>query len=181
MRRISFFIMSTLAVLVLLFSYRTSLGDTAASGAAVVSEAKVLTTTSTSAAGAGPDPLATTAPTDGQVAVTRPDSTTATTTTPAPAATGAVTVQGATENTRYGNVQIQLTVDNSTITDVTALQYPNTDRKDQQINSRAIPQLVNQVLSAQSAQIDGVSGATYTTDGFVASVQSALDAAGVAS
>ena len=60
-----------------------------------------------------------------------------------------------------------------------ALQYPTAGREDQQINSRAIPQLRSQVLAAQSAKIDGVSGATFTTDGYISSLQSALDAAGV--
>jgi uncharacterized protein with FMN-binding domain len=80
--------------------------------------------------------------------------------------------------TRYGIVQVQVVLTDGAITDVTALKYPQTDRKDVQINSRAIPRLRAQVLSAQSARIDGVSGATFTTDGYVTSLQSALDAAG---
>jgi uncharacterized protein with FMN-binding domain len=81
--------------------------------------------------------------------------------------------------TRYGAVQVEVVITNGTITDVIALQYPTAGREDQQINSRAIPQLRSQVLAAQSAKIDGVSGATFTTDGYISSLQSALDAAGV--
>jgi len=102
---------------------------------------------------------------------------------PTPAATSSapptsVTVQGAQEMTRYGVVQVQVVITDGAITDVTALAYPQTDRKDQQINNRALPLLKAQVLAAQSAKIDGVSGATFTTDGYVTSLQSALDAAG---
>ena len=82
--------------------------------------------------------------------------------------------------TRYGVVQVQVVITDGAITDVTALEYPQTDRKDIQINNRALPLLKAQVLAAQSAKIDGVSGATFTTDGYVTSLQSALDAAGFA-
>lgn len=80
--------------------------------------------------------------------------------------------------TQYGAVQVQVTIAGHTITDVTALAYPNGGGRDQEINSYAVPTLQNQVLKAQSARVQGVSGATYTTQGFLASVQSALDAAG---
>ena len=80
--------------------------------------------------------------------------------------------------TRYGVVQVQVVITDGAITDVTALEYPQTDRKDIQINTRALPLLKAQVLAAQSAKIDGVSGATFTSDGYVTSLQSALDAAG---
>ena len=82
--------------------------------------------------------------------------------------------------TRYGVVQVQVVITDGAITDVTALQYPQSEREDIKINSRAIPLLRAQVLAAQSAKIDGVSGATFTTDGYVTSLQSALDAAGFA-
>ena len=88
------------------------------------------------------------------------------------------TVQGAEEMTRYGAVQVDVTITGGVITDVQAVQYPTRERRDQEINDAAIPELRNQVLSAQSAHVAGVSGATYTTQGYLASVQSALDAAG---
>ena len=61
------------------------------------------------------------------------------------------------------------------ITDVQAIEYPNQERRDQEINQDALPQLRTQVLAAQSSNIAGVSGATYTTEGYVGSLQSALD------
>ncbi len=168
MKRIALALLSTLAALVALFSYPTSTGRSASTTAEAVSAAKVLTQPAASSAtttGQGPDPAS-------------PSSAAAAPTSSQQAAAGPVTVDGASEMTRYGAVQVQVVITGGAITDVVALQYPQQDRTDQQINSQAIPLLRNQVLSAQSAQIDGVSGATFTSEGYVASVQSALDAAG---
>ncbi len=87
-----------------------------------------------------------------------------------------VTVNGTVAQTRWGPVQVQVTIANGRITNVTALQYPTGNGRDQQINSYALPQLHDQVISAQSANIDGVSGATVTSDGYTQSLQAALDA-----
>jgi uncharacterized protein with FMN-binding domain len=92
---------------------------------------------------------------------------------------GTKTVTGDTVQTRWGPVQVRVTVKNGKITDVTAVAYPSDNPKDQEINSYAIPQLRREALAAQSAQIDSVSGATYTSDGYKQSLQSALDSAGV--
>ena len=64
------------------------------------------------------------------------------------------------------------------ISAVDVLQYPQGNRKDQQINAYALPILVQDTLSAQSANIDMVSGATVTSEGYVQSLQAALDEAG---
>jgi len=80
-------------------------------------------------------------------------------------------------NTRYGPVQVQITVAGGLITDVQAVDYPDGNGRDRQINARAIPILVSETLDAQSAEIDFVSGATYTSDGYQQSLQSALDEA----
>ena len=93
--------------------------------------------------------------------------------------TGTKTVTGDTVQTRWGPVQVRVTVKNGRITDVTAVAYPTDNPKDQEINSYAIPQLRREALAAQSAQIDSVSGATYTSDGYKQSLQSALDSAGL--
>ncbi|MDX6362218.1 FMN-binding protein [Streptomyces sp. NPDC058274] len=93
--------------------------------------------------------------------------------------TGTKTVTGDSVQTRYGPVQVRVTVKNGRITDVTAVAYPQDNPRDQEINSYAIPQLKREVLAAQSAQIDSVSGATYTSGGYTQSLQSALDSAGV--
>jgi uncharacterized protein with FMN-binding domain len=70
-----------------------------------------------------------------------------------------------------------VTLSDGKITDVRALQYPDGNDRDQEINSYALPELHDQVLAAQSADIDGVSGATVTSLGYTQSLQAALDAA----
>jgi uncharacterized protein with FMN-binding domain len=187
MRRITLAILSTLAVLVLLLSYRTSLGGGVAAQPA--EQATVLSGGGTTTTGQGPDPTAgsdssgSSAPgSSGSSGLSGSsdagssssgDSSSAPT---APAATDTV-VDGSAEMTRYGAVQVRVTISGGRITDVTAIQYPTAERRDQEINSYALPQLRTEVLSAQSAQVDVVSGATFTTEGYLASLQSALDAA----
>jgi uncharacterized protein with FMN-binding domain len=78
-------------------------------------------------------------------------------------------------NTPYGTVQVQLTIQKGVITDATALHLPSGGGHTGQISSYAGPQLRSEVLVAQSAQIDTVSGATYTSEGYIQSLQSALD------
>jgi uncharacterized protein with FMN-binding domain len=90
-----------------------------------------------------------------------------------------VVVNGSPADTSYGPVQVQITVQDGKITKVTAVDYPTENPRDQEINSYAIPQLDQEALSAQSASIDTVSGATVTSDGYISSLQSALDQAGL--
>jgi uncharacterized protein with FMN-binding domain len=94
-------------------------------------------------------------------------------------ANGAGTYDGSVVETRFGPVQVEITVADGKVTDVTALQLPSDDRRSASISSRAEPLLRSEALSAQSANIDGVSGATYTSSGYAESLQSALDAAGL--
>jgi uncharacterized protein with FMN-binding domain len=89
------------------------------------------------------------------------------------------TVTGATAQTQYGPVQVRITLTGSKITGATAVQYPNEAARSRDINSTAIPKLNQETLAAQSANIDSVSGATYTSTGYKQSLQSALDQAGV--
>ncbi len=88
------------------------------------------------------------------------------------------TLTGDAISTRFGPVQVEVTVTDGRITDVQVLQYPNSDRRDAEINGYALPLLVQATLDANSANIDMVSGATYTSNGYVRSLQSALDQAG---
>ena len=92
--------------------------------------------------------------------------------------TGTKTVTGDAADTRYGPVQVKITITNGKVTAVQAVDYPMNDPRDQEINSYAIPQLNSEAVSAGSAQIDTVSGATYTSEGYITSLQSALDKAG---
>ena len=76
----------------------------------------------------------------------------------------------------FGPVQVQLKISGGKITDVTTLALPP-DGHSQRINSYAVPQLRQEVLGAQSAHVDTVSGATATSEAYTQSLQAALDAA----
>ena len=91
----------------------------------------------------------------------------------------ASTVTGSVASTRWGPVQVSITVTDGKITAVDVPQYPTGNGKDRQINASALPILTKETLSAQSADIDMVSGATVTSEGYVQSLQSALDQAGL--
>ena len=80
-------------------------------------------------------------------------------------------------STRFGSVQVQITVQAGTITEVTALQLTDDDRKSIQISNRAAPLLRTEVLAAQSAEVKTVSGATVTSSAYLTSLQAAIDAA----
>ena len=94
------------------------------------------------------------------------------------AVTGTRTVTGDLIQTRYGPVQVRITVKNGRLTDATAIASPQDNPRDQEISSYAVPQLSREALAAQSATIDAVSGASYTSAGYQQSLQSALDKAG---
>ena len=142
---------------------------------------------------AAPAPRTTKAPTAQAPVPTRPSPTavprraapatptvTKSATAPAPATTApakTVTVNGTAVDTRYGPVQVQIDVRSGRIVAARALEYPTDSGRDQEINSQAVPQLEQETLQANSAQIDTVSGATYTSDGYRSSLQSAIDAA----
>ena len=89
----------------------------------------------------------------------------------------AIVVNGASADTPFGPVQVQITVKGGRIVAATAINYPQSGGRDQEINSYAIPVLQRETVAAQSVKIDTVSGATYTSQGYLASLQSALDAA----
>ena len=91
----------------------------------------------------------------------------------------ASTVTGSVASTRWGPVQVSILVTDGKITAVDVPRYPTGNGKDRQINATALPILTKETLSAQSADIDMVSGATVTSEGYVQSLQSALDQAGL--
>jgi len=93
------------------------------------------------------------------------------------AAAQAGTYAGSAVQTRFGTVQVQITVKAGAITDVTALQLTDDDRKSVQISNRAAPLLRAAVIKAQSAQVQTISGATVTSAAYLTSLQGALDAA----
>jgi uncharacterized protein with FMN-binding domain len=93
----------------------------------------------------------------------------------------ATTATGAVAQNQYGPVQVQVTVAGGKIKDVAAVQLPQRDGKSAEISQFAAPQLQSEVMAAQSAQIDGVSGASYTSQSYETSLQSALDQLGYTS
>ncbi|CAM5713161.1 FMN-binding protein [Streptomyces aurantiogriseus] len=91
--------------------------------------------------------------------------------------TGTKTVTGDAVDTIWGPVQVRITVQDGKITEADAVTYPKADPLEEQLNEYAVQQLNQETLTAQSADIDVVSGATYTSQGYQQSLQSALDAA----
>ena len=91
--------------------------------------------------------------------------------------TTAATYDGTAVQTRFGTVQVRVTIQSGKITEVTALQLTDAERKSAQISSRAAPVLRSEVLQAQSADVQTVGGATVTSDAYLTSLQAALDAA----
>ncbi len=173
MKKIVYGILATVSGLVLLFSYRTSLGES-------VPAAEPADTTTSGSAAATPVPT------------TSPDSVPTASATASPSASGGTststgstadsgltdgTYTGQAANTRYGPVQVRITVSGGKITAVDVPEYPTTNPRDAQINRTAVPRLVSETLAAQSSDIDMVSGATYTSDGYLQSLQSAIDEA----
>ncbi|MFI9723280.1 FMN-binding protein [Streptomyces sp. NPDC052396] len=89
------------------------------------------------------------------------------------------TFTGSVIDTRYGPVQVAATISQGRLTGVRVLQAPSDNGRDQEIASYTLPRLTQEALGAQSAHIDAVSGASYTSEGYAQSLQSALDQAGV--
>ena len=160
----------------------TSLAGGTTSTGTTSTPAATPTPASTKKATAKATPKATKKATSGGTSSGGTTSSPATTPTPAstPQSSGVSgTFTGAAGNTRYGPVQVQITVVNNKITNAVALTYPTGSFRDQQINQQAIPYLIQETLAAQSANIQGVGGASYTSQGWVDSLQSALTKAGL--
>lgn len=93
-------------------------------------------------------------------------------------ASGNDTFTGAAIATRYGTAQVRVTIENGKITNIEALSLPSDEPKSVQISTQAEPTLEQEALTKQSADVDAVTGATITSAGYEASLQSALDKAG---
>jgi uncharacterized protein with FMN-binding domain len=148
-RRVTLWLVATIASVVLLFSYRTSLAGPAPATAAAAA-----------APGIVPDSPAPSGSARAGTTKTR-----------------TLTVNGTVADTRWGPVQVQVKIANNKIIDVRTLRRPTGNDRDESINTYAVPQLRAEALAAQSAHIDAVSGATVTSDGYIESLQAALDAA----
>jgi uncharacterized protein with FMN-binding domain len=163
MRRITLWLFSTVSALVLLFSYRTSTMGAGAETAPIAAPAAAVAPRAT------PAPAAASTPAAGGADPT-PSAATKKSTTDG-------TYQGTLTQTRWGPIQVSITVAAGKITDVAVPTYPNENRRDQEINAYALPALQQATVAAQSADIDTVSGATVTSDGYKQSLQAAIDAA----
>ena len=93
--------------------------------------------------------------------------------------TATATVAGAVTQTIYGPIQVTITVKHGKITGASVPVYPDGSPHDQQVNSYALPTLIQETIAADSASISAVSGATYTSQGYISSLQSAIDKAGL--
>ena len=162
MKRIVMWVMSTITALVLLFGYHTSTSgaqQSSAIGPAVPGVSGQLRSSGKSAAAGS-------AHGSGHKSAAGPR-------------TAASVVTGPVAQTQWGPVQVQITVAGGQITKVAVPQYPNGNGTDAQINAYALPRLVRETLTAQSAQIQMISGATITSGGYVQSLQGAIDQAGL--
>jgi uncharacterized protein with FMN-binding domain len=155
MRRISLWVLSTVSVIVLLFGYHTSTAGPLATSAPSSLESGASSGTVSSGSSGSSSGSSSTSTSSGS------------------------TVTGSVAQTQWGPVQVQLSVSGGKITKVDVVQYPSGNGKDQEINSFALPILTKETVDAQSADIDMVSGATVTSDGYLESLQSAIDKAGL--
>ena len=186
MKKIVYAVLATVSGLVLLFSYRTSHID------AIQPVAADTASTSSSSSGSSGSSGSTGSETDNGTQTGSGAQTDASSSDSSDPPSGATdsdagagsstglsdgTYTGSSANTRFGPVQVQITVSGGQITDVQVPEYPSGNPRDRQINQRALPVLVAETTAAQSSDIDMVSGATYTSQGYRQSLQSAIDQA----
>lgn len=162
MKRNVLWLLSTLSVLALLFGYRTSFSGPLATTSSTSVQSGAFSSSATSG-GAGASRASSPGKkqsTGGRTHRARARSR---------------IVSGSSVPTQYGPVQVQLTLTGSKITKASVLQYPHDNSRDVEINNHALPVLTKETVNAQNAHIDMVSGATYTSNGYLRSLQSALD------
>ena len=157
MRRIVVAVMSTISGLVLLFSYHTSRNE---ASTAVVGPGSSGGSASASGSSSGAPSGQSSGSSNGSAGS---------------AASGTYT--GDSVMTRWGAVQVEITVSDGKITAAEAVEYSQANARDRQINAYALPVLAQEATQAQSADIDAVSGATVTSNGYIQSLQSAIDQA----
>jgi uncharacterized protein with FMN-binding domain len=161
MRRAVLAFGSTVAGLILLLSFRSHSGTAASAGVSAAPAAPATPAASPSAAGGM-------AGGGGKSGGTTSGGT----------ASGSKVVTGDVINGPYGPSQVAITLSGDKITKVTVLQHTDDGSNSQEIDGNALPKLTAETLTAQNAKIDAVSGASYTSAGYIKSLQSALDKAG---
>ena len=174
MRRITTWLLSTISALVLLFSYHTSTNAT--EGTTVVAQGDDGTASAGSTDPGSTDSGSSDSGSTGSGSTSDSGSTGGSSESGS-SSSSARTYTGDAVSTRFGDVQVEITVADGRITSSKVTQVPWNDHKDQEINSRAVPILNEEAVAGQSADIDMVSGATYTSQGYIGSLQSAIDRA----
>ncbi len=164
MKRISYWVLSTVSAVVLLFGFDASQRGATSTPTATISGG---TSGTKSGQSSGSDNGTSSGSSSGNSSGNNSGSTSSST----------KTVTGSVAQTQWGPVQVELAVRNGSITKVSILQYPNGNGRDVEIARYSLPILIHETLSSQSANIDMVSGATYTSTGYLQSLQSALDQA----
>jgi uncharacterized protein with FMN-binding domain len=154
MRRIIIWLASTVTIVVLLFGYHTSTNKTASPG---IPNNTSNPTTSTGKESSSSANNGSSGSASRSAKIT--------------------TYTGSVAQTRWGPVQVKITVQAGKLTKVTIMQHPSGNSRDAVINSQALPILIDETMQAQSANIDMVSGATVTSEGYLQSLQAALDQA----
>jgi len=150
MRRIVTAMLSSITILVLLFSYHTSTDSAAVAGSPFVQQPATAGSAQPRSSNNGGSSTSRSSP---------------------------AIYTGDVASTRWGPVQVQITVQDGKITQSRAVQFPQNNDRDAMINNYALPILDQEVVQQQSAAIDTISGATVTTDGYLQSLQSAIDQA----
>jgi uncharacterized protein with FMN-binding domain len=178
MRKVLLALLLTAVGLGLLLSFKSRPGSGASAlGGSTLSGSNGSGNSTSATTPAPPSASATPTPSGGTSTTTKTTTTTTTAKTSSGAKSGTFT--GASEQTRYGAVQVAAVISGGKLTNVTVLQVPDNGGYEDQIVSVAVPELKSEALSAQSANIQVVSGATYTSQGYAQSLQSALDQAGL--
>ena len=174
MRKVLLALLLTAVGLGLLLSFRSrsATGTTTALGGSALSAGAGTSTSPTTAGAATPSASASASPSASAAA-------SAAKTTSAGSGVKNGTFTGTAESIPFGNVQVQAVISGGKLTNVVVLQVPDRGGYEDQIVQVAVPELTSEALSAQSANIDVVSGATYTSQGYAESLQSALDQAGL--
>jgi uncharacterized protein with FMN-binding domain len=166
MRRNLVALLGTLSALVLLFSYHTSLDSQASTSTSATAPVTPGGSGSGSSSSGDDSGSSSSSSSSGSSSGSGSSST-----------SGTKTYTGDVADTRWGPVQVKITVTNGKITAAEPTQVPSDNPRDQEINSYAVPILNQEAVKAQSAQIDAISGATVTSDGYIQSLQSAIDQA----
>jgi uncharacterized protein with FMN-binding domain len=164
MRRVILAVTGTIAGLVALLSFKSHVPSApvaATAGGSGGTAASSSSSSSSSSSGSGQTEVVPGAFPQGSIARNLPP--------------GETAVDGKVASTAYGPVQIQLIKKNSKIVKVAVLVQPTNTLHDVQIGEFAFPKLISETLAAQNGKIDAVSGATYTSAGYIQSLQSALD------